>query len=222
MPPLRVFLVDDHAIVREGLKALVGADAQLEVVGEAADGPGAIAGVAELDPDVVVMDVSLPGVNGAKATAQLLADQPNRKVVALTFHEEPSVVRLVLDSGASGYVLKRSAAEVLVEAIKAVAAGQIYLDPSLALDRTRALRRSAGGPLSDGPIKEEADALSQREMEVLKLIARGYSNKEVAAKLELSAKTIETYKKRSTEKLGLQSRVDIVRYAADQGWMDSD
>jgi len=217
MGPLRVFLADDHAVVREGLKALINANPEMEVVGEAADGAAAISRVAELDPDIVVMDVSMPGMNGAKATIQLKEDKPTRKVLALTLHEERSYVRLLLDAGASGYVLKRSAADELIHAIKAVADGRVYLDPSLAGGMLDTLRSKPT------PLAENSDVeLSQRETEVLKLIALGYSNKEIASKLELSVKTVETYKKRSVEKLGLRSRVDIVRYAAKQGWTDGD
>jgi Response regulator containing a CheY-like receiver domain and an HTH DNA-binding domain len=212
MTPLRVFLADDHAVVREGLKALINSNPEMEVIGEAADGTAAVAKVAELDPDVVVMDVSMPGLNGAKATAAIKEAKPSRKVLALTLHEERSYVRLLLDAGASGYVLKRSAADELIHAIKAVADGRVYLDPSLAGGVLDSLR---GKPTSSAA--GDAD-LSQREAEVLRLIALGYSNKEIAAKLELSVKTVETYKKRSVEKLGLRSRVDIVRYAAEQGW----
>jgi len=216
MASLRVFLADDHAVVREGLKALINSHPEMEVVGEAADGAAAVAGVASLDPDVVVMDVSMPGMNGAKATAELKEAKPARKVLALTLHEERSYVRLLLDAGASGYVLKRSAADELLHAIKAVADGRVYLDPSLAggvLDALRGKPNGVAGAATGGDAE-----LSQREAEVLKLIALGYSNKEIAAKLELSVKTVETYKKRSVEKLGLRSRVDIVRYAAEQGW----
>jgi DNA-binding NarL/FixJ family response regulator len=217
MAPLRVFLADDHAVVREGLKALINSHPDMEVVGEASDGQAAVFKVAELDPDVVVMDVSMPGMNGAKATAELKEAKPARKVLALTLHEERSYVRLLLDAGASGYVLKRSAADELLHAIKAVADGRVYLDPSLAggvLDALRGKPGSAGATTGNSGDAE----LSQREAEVLKLIALGYSNKEIAAKLELSVKTVETYKKRSVEKLGLRSRVDIVRYAAERGW----
>ena len=214
MTQLRVFLADDHPVVREGLKTLINADSGMKVVGEAADGASAVSGVAELDPDVVVMDVSMPGVNGAKATAMLKDAKPNRKVLALTLHEERSYIRLLLDAGASGYVLKRSAADELIHAIKTVADGRVYLDPSLAGGVLDTLRERP--PIS---VSTKAGAeLSERETEVLRLIALGYSNKEIAAKLEISVKTVETYKKRSVEKLGLRSRVDIVRYAADQGW----
>ena len=218
MAHLRVFLADDHPVVREGLKTLINANSEMEVVGEAADGAAAISGVAELDPDVVVMDVSMPGINGAKATAMLKDAKPNRKVLALTLHEERSYIRLLLDAGASGYVLKRSAADELIHAIKAVAEGRVYLDPTLAGGVLETLRGKPNVVVSN---KVGAE-LSEREAEVLRLIALGYSNKEIAAKLELSVKTVETYKKRSVEKLGLRSRVDIVRYAAEQGWTAAD
>jgi two-component system, NarL family, response regulator NreC len=218
MTHLRVFLADDHPVVREGLKTLINANPEMEVVGEAADGAAAVSGVAELDPDVVVMDVSMPGINGAKATAMLKDSKPNRKVLALTLHEERSYIRLLLDAGASGYVLKRSAADELIHAIKAVAEGRVYLDPSLAGGVLETLRGKPNVVVSN---KAGAE-LSDREAEVLRLIALGYSNKEIAAKLELSVKTVETYKKRSVEKLGLRSRVDIVRYAAEQGWTAAD
>lgn len=214
MAHLRVFLADDHPVVREGLKTLINANSEMEVVGEAADGAAAISGVAELDPDVVVMDVSMPGINGAKATAMLKDAKPSRKVLALTLHEERSYIRLLLDAGASGYVLKRSAADELIHAIKAVAEGRVYLDPTLAGGVLETLRGKPNVLVSN---KVGAE-LSEREAEVLRLIALGYSNKEIAAKLELSVKTVETYKKRSVEKLGLRSRVDIVRYAAERGW----
>ena len=218
MPHLRVFLADDHPVVREGLKTLINANSEMEVVGEAADGAAAISGVAALDPDVVVMDVSMPGINGAKATAILKDAKPNRKVLALTLHEERSYIRLLLDAGASGYVLKRSAADELIHAIKVVAEGRVYLDPTLAGGVLETLRGKPNVVVSD---KVGAE-LSEREAEVLRLIALGYSNKEIAAKLELSVKTVETYKKRSVEKLGLRSRVDFVRYAAGQGWTEGD
>jgi DNA-binding NarL/FixJ family response regulator len=217
MTPLRVFLADDHTIVREGLRALINANPDMKVVGEAADGATAVTKVAELDPDVVVVDISMPGLNGAKATALLKDAKPARKVLALTLHEERSYVRLLLDAGASGYVLKRSAAEELIHAIKAVADGRIYLDPSLAGGVLESLRNRPTKVGDDSEVE-----LSQREAEVLRLIALGYSNKEIAAKLELSVKTVETYKKRSVEKLGLRSRVDIVRYAVEQGWTGSE
>ena len=212
MSDIRVLLADDHAVVREGLKALVGAEPGMDVVGEAADGPAAVALVAELDPDVVVVDVSMPGMNGAQVTTRLREVRPNRKVLALTVHEDAGYLRLLLEAGAAGYVLKRAAAAELVRAIRAVAAGGTYLDPAMAGRVVDDLVRPAEAPGA-------ACELSERETEVVRLIALGYSNKEIAARLKVSVKTVETYKARSMEKLAIRSRVDIVRYAAGRGWL---
>ncbi|HVK11157.1 MAG TPA: response regulator transcription factor [Gemmataceae bacterium] len=213
MKKLRVLLADDHAVVREGLKAVINAQPGLEVVGEAADGPEALTLAGELDPDVVVVDISMPGLTGAQVTSRLREANPDRKVLALTVHEDKSYLRRLLEAGASGYVLKQSATSEIVHAIQAVAGGGTYIDPSLA--------RSVVGPFVGRPEAEEAPApgLSEREEEVVSLIAQGYSNKEIAARLKVSVKTIETYKARSLEKLGVRSRVDLVRYATQRGWL---
>ncbi|MBA4065595.1 MAG: DNA-binding response regulator [Isosphaera sp.] len=211
---IRVLLADDHVVVREGLKALINAQPGLEVVGEAGDGPAALDLADRLDPDVVVVDVSMPGMGGAQLTARLRAARADRKVLALTVHEDKSYLRLMLESGAAGYVLKRAAAGELVQAIRAVAAGGTYLDPAMAGSVVDNYVRPAPG--REGPAVE----LSDRETEVVRLIALGYSNKEIASRLGLSVKTIETYKTRSMEKLGMRSRVDIVQYAARRGWLD--
>ncbi|MCI0700533.1 MAG: response regulator transcription factor [Planctomycetia bacterium] len=213
MNNIRVLLADDHAIVREGLKALINTQSGMEVVGEAADGLSTVNLTAELDPDVVVVDVSMPILNGAQVTNQLRAASPDRKILVLTVHEDKGYLRLLLAAGAAGYVLKRAAAAELVQAIRAVAGGGTYIDPTL-----------AGGVVEDylhpAPSQEPTGAeLSDREAEVVKQIALGYSNKEIAARLKLSVKTVETYKTRSMEKLGAHSRVDIVRYAARRGWL---
>ena len=211
---LRVVLADDHAVVREGLKALVNAQPDMRVVGEAADGEAALQAARTLAPDVLVMDLSMPVLGGAEATASVRRDCPGVKVLALTVHEERLYLTQLLRAGASGYVLKRAAAAELVRAVRTVAAGGTYIDPSVA------------GTLVEGYLdaQEKADeathdALSDREREVLVRIARGFSNKEIAAALGLSVKTVETYKSRVAEKLGLRTRVEIVRYAARQGWL---
>ena len=211
MSNIRVLLADDHAIVREGLRSLLNSQPGMEVIGEAADGPTAVSLTAELDPDVVVVDVSMPGLNGAQVTTQLRAARPDRKVVVLTVHEDKGYLRLLLEAGAAGYVLKRAAAAELVQAIRAVAEGGTYLDPVL-----------AGNVVDNFVRPPEAEAeLSERESEVVRLIALGYSNKEIAAQLKLSVKTVETYKTRSMEKLHIHSRVDIVRYASRRGWLEN-
>ena len=209
---LRLLLVDDHAVVREGLRSLLGTDARFEIVGEAADGLTAISAVERLHPDVVVMDVSLPGMNGAQVTRRLKETQPDVRTLALTVHEEGGYLRSLMDAGASGYVLKRSAASELLRAIEVVGEGGTYLDSSIAGQLVSKLgqRRTALAPSS---------ALSEREREVVRYVAHGYSNKEIAAKLDVSVKTVETYRYRATEKLGLHSRADLVRYAIDQGWL---
>ena len=213
---LRVYLADDHAVVRAGLKALINAEPQMEVSGEAGDGRTACQEVQELQPDVVVMDVSMPQMNGAQATAQLKQVCPSVKVLALTVHEDKGYLRLLLEAGASGYMLKRAAAEELIHAIRMVAAGGVYLDPVLA--------GKVVGSFVRVPVREsvpEGGDLSDREAEVVRLIAAGYSNKEIASRLGLSVKTVETYKARSMEKLGLASRADLVRYALQRGWLQT-
>jgi DNA-binding NarL/FixJ family response regulator len=213
---LRVFLADDHAVVREGLKALINAQTGMEVVGEAADGQAALDGATALRPDVVVMDISMPGLSGARATEQLKQACPQVKVLALTVHEDKGYLRQLLEAGASGYVLKRAAAEELVHALRTVAAGNVYLDPALT---GRALATFVRKPGAKEGL-EEAE-LSEREEEVVRLIAQGYSNKEIAARLALSVKTVETYKARSLEKLSLHSRTDLIRYALRRGWLQA-
>jgi len=216
MAQLRIYLADDHTVVREGLKALINAQPQMEVIGEAGDGRTACEQVQELQPDVVVMDVSMPRLNGAQATAQLKQACPNVKVLALTVHEDKGYLRLLLEAGASGYMLKRAAAEELIHAIRTVAAGGVYLDPALA---GKVVKSFVGAPTDKGVF--EGSDLSDREAEVVRLIAAGYTNKEIASRLALSVKTVETYKARSMEKLGLDSRADLVRYALQRGWLQN-
>ena len=213
MAKLRVFLADDHAVVREGLKALVNAQPTMAVVGEAADGLSACEQVAQLAPDVVVMDVSMPGLSGSQATARLRLECPAVRVLALTVHEDKGYLRQLLAAGAAGYVLKRAAPEELIQAIRAVAAGGVYLDPGMAGKVLGGFVRQAA---TDGAAGAE---LSEREAEVARQTAAGHSNKEIAARLELSVKTVETYRARAMEKLGLRGRADLVRYAVQQGWL---
>lgn len=213
MAEVRVFLADDHAIVRGGLKALIDAQPGMVVVGEAADGLETCALVATLQPDVVVMDVSMPGLTGSLATERLRRECPAVKVLALTVHEDKGYIRQLLTAGASGYALKRAAPEELIRAIQVVAAGGMYLDPTVAV-------KVVGGFVKP-PVKGAAKTceLSEREAEVAKLTAAGHGNKEIAARLDLSVKTVETYRARSLEKLGLKSRAELVRYAFQKGWL---
>jgi DNA-binding NarL/FixJ family response regulator len=215
MTKIRILLAEDHLLVREGLKLLVDNQLDMETVGEASDGRQAVALAAELRPDVVVLDVSMPRMNGLKATEALKQACPEVKVLALTRHTDVGFVQGLLGAGASGYVVKQSAPAELLDAIRAIAAGGRYLDPAVAgkiLDRfARSRARSDAEPL---------DELSERETEVLRLIARGYSNKDVAARLEISVKTVEAHKANSMRKLGMRSRIDLVRFAVLKGWLN--
>jgi DNA-binding NarL/FixJ family response regulator len=214
MPEVRVFLADDHAVVREGLKAMINTHPGITVVGEAADGLTACEQVKELKPDVVVMDVSMPGLTGSQATERLKKECPLVKVLALTVHEDKGYIRQLLAAGAAGYVLKRAAPEELVHAIRVVAADGVYLDPTMA-------GKVVGGFVQRITRTNSASnmMLSDREAEVARLTAAGRSSKEIASGLNVSVKTVETYRARGMEKLGLQTRAELVRYAVQQGWL---
>lgn len=194
------------------MKALVDSHRDMAVVGEAADGLAALSAVASLHPDVVVMDLSMPKLGGAEATERLRAAFPDVKVLALTAYEERGYVQLLMAAGASGYVLKRAAADELVRAIRAIAAGGIYLDPSVAA-------QVVGRTAQPNPTAPGVAHLSEREAEVLKMIAEGHAMKEIASKLEISTRTLETYRARAMDKLALKTRADIVQYALQRGWL---
>jgi two-component system response regulator NreC len=211
---LRILLIDDHAVVLEGLKTLVNAQADMEVVVEASDGLSALPLAREARPDVAVVDVSMPGQGGAVTTEQLKRSLPAIKVLALSVHEDKGYLRLLLEAGASGYALKRATAGELIHAIRVVASGGLYLDPTLA---GKVVGRLVRRPSARESIQVEP--LSDRENDVVLGLARGYSLKEIAARLQLSVKTVETYKARSLEKLGIRSRAEIVRYAIQRGWL---
>jgi len=207
--PLRIVLADDHAIVRQGLKSLVDAQHDMRVVGEATNGAAAVRIVCELAPQVLVMDLSMPLLGGAEVTMRVRAECPTTRVVALTVHEERAYLAQLLRAGASGYVLKRSATDQLLHAIRAVAAGGTFVDAALSATLVQGYLEPRGAGAALRPI------LSEREREVLVRIARGYSNKEIATELRLSVKTIETYKARFVGKLGIRTRAEIARYASD-------
>ena len=215
MKKLRILLADDHKMVRDGLRLMIDSQRDMEVIGEAANGKEALEQARELKPDVIVMDLSMPEMNGLQATEQLKAERPEVKVVALTVHEDASYLVQLCKAGAVGYVLKRSAGDDLIRAIRAVAAGNLHFDPALA---SQALTGQAGDSPHNAGLR--AGELSEREKEVLILLAWGYSNKEIAGDLRLSTKTVETYRVRINEKLGLRSRTEIVQYALRQGWLN--
>ncbi len=215
-PPrrLRIVLADDHATIRQGLRLLIDGQPDMTVVAEAGDGQSAIAAVEQFQPDVVVMDISMPGVNGLNATRMLKEMHSESRVVALTRYSDDAYLQELLRAGVAGYVLKQSASIELLQAIRAAAAGGQYLDSTVTG------RVTDGFLARDGRKARQAQpSLTDRESEVLRLIARGYSNKEIAAQLDLSVKTVEVHKANGMRKLGFRGRIDIVRFAILQGWM---
>jgi DNA-binding NarL/FixJ family response regulator len=210
----RILVADDHQLVLAGLKALVRDDPSIEVIGEATDGQTALRMAIELNPDVIVLDLSLPGMNGIRVAQALKVQLSGCRVLVLSVHEDRAYLRRLLEIGVSGYVLKRSAPQELIGAIRAVAAGGIYLDPAIAAMAVGYRAQSSITGSIDGSTR-----LSARETEVLQLAAAGYTNKEVCARLRVGVKTIETYKTRAMEKLGLDTRAELVRYAIVKGWL---
>jgi DNA-binding NarL/FixJ family response regulator len=205
---IRVLLADDHETVRQGLRMLVDDQADMEVVGEASDGAAAVAQVSALVPDVAVMDVSMPRMNGLAATRAIRESKVATAVVALTRYNDPAYVKELLDAGAAGYVLKQSPSDELLKAIRAAARGSQHLDA--AINVASDMRRSrAAGP-----------SITGREQDVLRLMALGYSNKEIAQQLEVAVKTVEVHKANAMRKLELDGRIDVIKYAALRGWLE--
>jgi two-component system response regulator NreC len=213
-PRLRILLADDHVTMRRGLSLLIDSEPDMKVVAEVSDGGAALRQAAALKPHVVVMDISMPGVNGLAATRAFREQQPDVAIVTLTRHADDAYVQELLRAGVSGYVLKQSAPSELLQAIRAAAAGGQYLDSSLTARVTALVLGRGTRP------KGSAIALTEREADVLRLIACGYSNKEIAGQLALSVKTIEAHKANAMRKLGLTGRIGIVQYALLQGWLD--
>ncbi len=211
--PLRVLIADDHPSVLAGIKAFLKGAPEVEIVGEASNGETALKMAVELQPSILVLDFSMPGLNGVEVTKRLSAELPSCKVVILTVHEDRSYLRKLIEVGAAGYVLKRSAGEDLHRAIKAVAAGGVYLDPAIA---ALAINQA---PSNQNEAPEAHADLSEREVEVLRLTAAGHSNKAIAGILNIGVKSIETYKSRAMDKLGFHSRVELVGYALAKGWL---
>ncbi|MFL6255425.1 MAG: response regulator [Pyrinomonadaceae bacterium] len=213
MSKIRILLAEDHQTVREGVRLLLAAQPDIEVVGEAGDGQAALRLAKELAPDLILMDVSMPLLNGLKTTEKLRAECPGARVVALTRHTDRGYLQQLLLAGASGYVLKQSDPVVLLQAVRAVAAGGDYLDPAITSKALSGFFGRRGASVGEV-------YLSDRETEVLRLIALGYSNKEIAARLSLSVKTVEAHKANAMRKLDMTGRIDIVRYAMLQGWLE--
>lgn len=211
----RIVLADDHPIVLNGLRNLIQAEHDFELVGEASNGSAALKVIREQQPDVAVIDISMPELNGIVVARRLADEMPSVKLLVLTLHEERAYLKQALDAGIRGYVLKRSAAENLVQGIRAVMIGGLYVDPAIAH------RIFDTSPKRAGRQKGEAGVatLTERESEVLKLAALGFMTKEIARKLDVGVKSIETYKARGSEKLELKTRAELIRYAAAQGWL---
>jgi len=213
MARIRVLLADDHAVLRAGLRMLINAQPDMEVVGEASTGEEALRHARALKPDIALMDITMPGAGGIEASARIARDCPRVRILVLTMHDDAAYLRNVLAAGASGYVLKRSADTELLSAIRITHRGGTYLEPSLAgvvvqEALGRKARRREGAP---------GETLSEREREVLRLVAQGHTNQHIAERLCVSVKTVETYRARLMTKLGLKSRVELVRYALAAG-----
>jgi DNA-binding NarL/FixJ family response regulator len=214
MARTRILVADDHHLVLAGIKTLLGDDPSVKIIGEAMDGQSALRLASELKPDVIVLDLSMPGMNGVRVAQSLRVQVPQCHILILSVHEDRAYLRQLFETGVSGYVLKRSAPEELFAAIRAVAAGGTYLDPAIA---GIVIGRGPQGSTMRGI--EGSTELSARETEVLQLAAAGYTNKELSLRLRIGVKTIETYKARAMEKLGLETRAELVRYAIIKGWL---
>ena len=213
-PPVRVLIADDDGLMRAGLRGVLSSDATIEVVGEAGDGRDAVYRTRMLKPDVVLMDVRMPDLDGIAATRRLLADEPAVRVVILTTFEEDDYIFGALSAGASGFLLKRTSPEDLIAAIHTIAAGDSLLSPSVT---SRVIERMAGQPSPDAERDARLDELTPRETEVLALVARGLSNAEIASQLVIEESTVKTHFKRVLAKLGARDRVQAVIFAYETG-----
>jgi len=219
MTKLRILLADDHGVLRDGLTLLINAQPDMQVVASARGGREAVQLAAQFKPQLVVLDVSMPDLGGAEAAEQIRGCCPGVRILALTRYADQGYLRRLLEAGASGYVLKRTAGEALIDAIRVVAEGGSYIDPTLAGHLVARITKGAGNGNS---VPGRNGVLAEREMQVMKLIAWGQSNKEIAAQLGLSVKTIESYKATALDKLQLRSRTDILRYALANHWLNED
>ena len=214
---MRIVLADDHQIVRDGLRALLEKETDMEVIAEAEDGQSAVKLTAELKPSVVVMDIGMPDMNGIEATRQIVASHPDVKVIALSMHSDKRFVGGMLKAGASGYLLKDCAFGELANAIRAVTQGQTYLSPQVTHVVVQGYVRQAGPRAPAG-----ADVLTGREREVLQLLAEGKSTKDIAALLKLSARTVETHRQQIMNKLNIHKAAELVKYAIREGVISLD
>ncbi|MEW8978238.1 MAG: response regulator transcription factor [Symbiobacterium sp.] len=229
MKPIRVLLVDDHAILREGIRYLLSASGEVEVVGEAQDGLEALEMVEQLKPDAVLMDIAMPRMNGIEATKELKKRHPDLPVLILSMYDSEEYVLPILRAGAAGYVLKRAAAQELVSALKAVTSGQVILHPDVArtvMDNLQAQGGSAPAPSpeprSTSAAHAQLEQLTEREREVLTLIAHGLTNQQIAEKLFISIKTVQAHRANLMEKLDLHDAVELTKFAIKTGLISLD
>ena len=220
MKKIRVVVADDHAVLRSGLKLLLDAQMDIEVVGEASDGAEAINKTAELKPDVLLLDITMPNIGGIDALRTIKKKTPSVSILILTMHENEGYLIEALKAGASGYILKKVADNELISAIKAVYSGEVFIPTSLTKSVVKEM--VSGGVSREETGDNDQEQLSPRELEVLTLVAQGYTNQQMADRLYLSVKTVETYKARVMEKLNLNSRVELVRFALQQGLLSKD
>jgi DNA-binding NarL/FixJ family response regulator len=211
----RIVMCDDHPVVLAGLQNLMAAEPDFNIVGTASNGTAALKMICELKPDIALIDISMPGLNGILLARRLATDAPSVRVMVLTLHEDRAYLKQALDAGVRGYLLKRSAAENLPQAVRAVRTGGLYVDPAI-VDTVFERKNRRTGRISGRAVLPE---LTEREAEVLKLTALGFTNKESARRLAIGVKSVETYKARGLEKLGLNTRAELVRYAAARGWL---
>ncbi len=216
MSKIRVFLVDDHLILREGIRSLLGKVPDIEMVGEAGDGAEAVAKVEQLVPDVVLMDITMPGMSGLEATKQIKQKYPQVKILILTIHETNQYLSQMLQAGASGYVVKTAAASELISAIRAVHQGDVYLYPSI----TRMLVEDYLQRVKGGEEKTSYEGLTSREREILMHIAEDKKNKEIADLLGISVRTVQSHRTNLMDKLGARDRTELVKYAIRKGIID--
>jgi len=213
--PIRILIADDHGVIRAGLRALLDGLPEITVVGEASDGSEALSKAVELKPDIVLMDLSMPLMGGIETTRQLTQNKPGIRILILTVHEDESLLKEAIHAGAAGYIVKRAAQEDLLHAIRVVARCDLYVHPSM----TRALFTEPT-PISTSKVSE-VETLTLREIEVLQLLAKGYTNRQIAEQLSLSPRTVEGHRANLSGKLGLHSRVELVEYAETHGLLKS-
>jgi two-component system response regulator NreC len=216
---IRVMIVDDHAILRAGLRMLVNAQADMEVVSEAPDGEKAIQGAQESKPEVILLDLTMPRVSGMKALQEIVRNCRETRVLILTMHDDPAYLRSALAAGASGYLLKRAVDAELIAAIRAVHRGGIFVDPRLASILVQDVLAKKGRKVAPA---QPVNILSDRELQVLGLVARGYTSAQIAKQISVGVKTVETYRSRFAEKLELRTRADVIRFAVQMGLLTAE